>query len=40
MDGQKYRVRRIFQEKYEFSASRQAGVLIHLRFCLVIKVTM
>ncbi|KAF9997109.1 hypothetical protein BGZ65_007314 [Modicella reniformis] len=39
MDGRKYRVRKIFQEKYEFSANRQASDLIHLHFCLVIKAT-
>ena len=39
MDGREYRVRKIFQEKYEFSANRQASVLMHLHFCLVIKVT-
>ncbi|KAG0197233.1 hypothetical protein BGX28_009259, partial [Mortierella sp. GBA30] len=37
MDGREYRVRKIFQEKYEFSANRQASALIHLHFCLVIK---
>ncbi|KAG0020241.1 hypothetical protein BGZ82_011644 [Podila clonocystis] len=40
MDGQKYHVRKIFQDKYEFSANRQASVLVHLQFCLVIKTIM
>lgn len=39
VDEQRYHVRKIFQEKYEFSANRQAGALIHIHFCLVIKVT-
>lgn len=39
MDGREYRVRKILQEKYEFSANRQASALIHLHFCLAIKVT-
>ncbi|KAF9331136.1 hypothetical protein BG006_005995 [Podila minutissima] len=40
MDGRKYHVRKIFQDKYEFSANRQASVLVHLQFCLVIKTIM
>ncbi|KAG0279680.1 hypothetical protein BGZ95_000558 [Linnemannia exigua] len=40
MDGRKYCVRKIFQEKYEFSANQQASALVHLHFCLVIKTIM
>ncbi|KAG0326805.1 hypothetical protein BG000_001235 [Podila horticola] len=40
MDGRKYHVRKIFQDKYEFCANRQASVVVHLQFCLVIKTIM